>query len=108
GVAGHLAGADRDPPLPERAARRTGTLAQALRTRDARARRGARRAAAVGGSRGGPEAAGEAGPGDAAGRHSLLRRRDDAGKGGGDRTIDPDRAQTFEQRGGAEGKRSSN
>src|SRR5215471_7198693 len=104
-----LAGADRDPPLPERAARRARALAQALRTRDTRARRGARRSAAVRGSRGGAEAPGQAGSGDAAGGHSLLRRRDDSGRGRGrDRAIGPDRAQAPEQRGGAARERPSN
>ena len=59
-------------------------------------------AAAVRGSRGGAEAAREAGRGDAAGGDSLLRRRDDAGRGRGrDRPIDPDRAQTAGERDGA-------
>ena len=41
-----------------------------------------------------PQAAGQAGPRDAAGGDPLLRRRDDAGRGrGGDRPLGPDRPQ---------------
>ena len=55
------------------------------------------------------EAAREAGPGDAAGGDSLLRRRDDAGRGRGrDRPIDPDGAQAARERDGAARTRPSN
>ncbi len=57
GVAAHLADPHRDPPLPQRAARRARPLAPAVRARDAGARRRARRAAAVRGSRGRAQAA---------------------------------------------------
>src|SRR5207253_10829408 len=108
-LTGDVAGADRDAPLSERAARRTRALAQAVRDRDARTRRGAWRAAAVREPRGGAQAARDAGPGDAAGGDSLLRRRDDAGRGRGrDRPIDPDGAQAARERDGAARTRSSN